>query len=250
MPLADLSQVTIVITSFLRPGYLYDCLDGIHKRLQECRTLVVDDSGFPLTYMDWKGNDDLITMNFDSGLSTKRNSAVLACKTKYFLMGCDDFDFSTREAREGIELLIATLDSFQQISVAGGRVEGNPYEGFLEYVPGEYIQEHRLDTSGMKDGDCRLCDLTVNYFLTYRDVPLRYPWDNRMKIGGEHGDWFLTLKESGVKVAFVKGVNITTLPYDPAKQDPRYAGYRSRAVTLGHRIFMEKRNIKEYRGFA
>jgi hypothetical protein len=244
MPLSD---VTICITSFLRPGYLLECLRGIRANLPECEVVVIDDSNLPCpeTLPDENGCV-FAHLPFDSGLPAKRNESLTFTTTKYWVPGHDDFDFGTREARDGIVKLTDLMDTHDDIDVAGGRVDGNPYEGHLEYVPGEYIREHRLKPVPESCVYARV-DLTVNYFLarTARIVP----WDERMKIGGEHGDWFLEMKQQGRKTVWVPGVNITTLQLGngPEVQDPRYGEFRGRARSLGHEIFKKKRNIREYR---
>jgi hypothetical protein len=238
-----LTDITIGITSFLRPGYVQACLDGIFNNLPECKVIVADDSD------GTAGREKFaILMPFDSGLSAKRNALVQATRTKYWLSGHDDFDFSTPEAREGLKTLVEVLDWNPNIDVAGGRVHNNPYEGFLEYVEGAYIREHPLRPDGLRP--FYPVDLTVNYFLARTDRIV--PWDERMKIGGEHGDWFLEMKFQGRKTVWVPNVSITTLQLGdaPEVQDPRYGQYRQRAVSLGHRIFKEKRNIKQYIGFG
>jgi hypothetical protein len=207
----------------------------------------------PNEYANW------IQLPFDSGLSTKRNAGVRACQTKYLLLGADDFDFSTKEAREGILKMVGWLDAYgpdnpniksrMYIDVVGGRVDDKPYEGFLEYVPGEYIKETRLDTSGEMDDSASVCDLTVNYFLGRTEVMKQFPWPEEMKIGGEHVCFFLDLKLAGRKVCWVKGANITTLKLGPEAQHPDYAKYRARAKTLGHPLMLKRYNIKEYIGF-
>jgi len=231
----SLSNVTILITSFLRPGYLADCLAGIKKNLPECQVVVVDDSGIA---------GATISLKFDSGLSVKRNHGVAATRTKYLLMGSDDFDFSTDEARRGIERLLSVLDADPSIDVAGGHVDGNVYEGDLIVAPGQYIAQTKLNITR----NITQCDLVVNYFLARTESIRPYPWDERMKIGGEHGDWFLTLKDHELKVVAVSDVNITTLPYNRDKEDPRYASFRGRAKALGHRIFLRKRGVSEFFG--
>lgn len=234
----SLYKVTILITSFLRPGYLADCLAGIKKNLPEVKVIVVDDGG-----ATGKG---VISLPFDSGLSAKRNRGVEATKTGYLLMGSDDFDFSTVEARNGILKLLAVLETNPDVDIAGGHVDGNVYEGNLVVAPGQYIAQTKLNITK----NITPCDLVVNYFLA-RTASIRpYPWDERMKIGGEHGDWFLTLKDNGLKVVAVSDVNITSLPYDRTKEDPRYASFRGRAKDLGHRIFLRKRGISEFYGSA
>jgi glycosyltransferase involved in cell wall biosynthesis len=237
--LSSLSRVTILITSFLRPGYLSDCLDGIKRNLPECPVVVVDDGGLI--------GEGIISMPFDSGLSAKRNRGIAATKTPYVLMGSDDFDFSTEEARKGIERMVEVLDNDSMIEVAGGHVNGEVYEGNLIVVPGQYIAQTKLAISPT---GITPCDLVVNYFVARTESIRPYPWDERMKIGGEHGDWFLTLKDNGVRVAAISDVNITTMPYNRAKEDPRYATFRGRAKGLGHRIFLRKRGVSEFYGSA
>lgn len=243
MPLND---VTICITSFLRPGYLKKTCEGIKANLPECYVFVVDDSGDSTWAIAAQMGFTTSHLEFDSGLPAKRNESVRFCESKYWLCGCDDFDFSTPEARSGIEKMVKVLDEHPDIDVASGRVDNNPYEGFLEYVPGEFVKEHRLKNADNPQMVYAKVDLTVNYFIARTDRIVF--WDERMKIGGEHFDWFMQMKQAGRKVAFVPGVNITTFHVDGGA-DPRYGQYRGRAVGLGHKIMMEKWNIKEYRGF-
>jgi len=131
-----LSDVTIIVPTFLRPGYLTDCLQAIAKNLPECKVIVVADDGLPPTgkYDVW------ISLPFDSGLPAKRNAGAKLTSTKYLLMGTDDFDFSTKEVRDGILKMLNVLDTYPTVDVAAGRHGNLPYEGFLTYVPGSHIQ--------------------------------------------------------------------------------------------------------------
>jgi hypothetical protein len=247
--MSTLADVTILVTSFLRPGYLFHCLQGIRDNLPECTVITVDDSGDTiLDFPSGNGRDLLVRMQFDSGLSAKRNTGVRICHTKYLLLGCDDFDFSTKKARDGIQMFVDMADAFPQFDVFGGRVDDKPYEGFLEYKAGEYIKETRLDWE-IIFGQGAICDLTVNYFLGRTEVMKQFPWPEEMKIGGEHVCFFLDLKLAGRKVCWVRGANITTLKLGPEAQHPDYAKYRARAKTLGHPLMLKRYNIKEYIGF-
>jgi hypothetical protein len=249
MPLSD---VTILVTSFLRPGYLYECVKRITNNLPECKILVVDD-GNALPEFDFDHNFGVIPLPFDSGLPAKRNAGAKAIKTKFMLMGTDDFDFGTPEARAGVTKLLESMESFPQIDVAGGHFNRMPYEGFLDYVPGSHIKETRLFTDPKPWAELTQpfyqVDITVNYWMARPELLAEIPQDERMKIGGEHGDWFLSLKEAGKLVVWIPGVNVNALPYEPKWQHRDYNQYRGRARTLGHKIFLEKRNIKTYYGF-
>src|SRR5581483_2609476 len=110
--MSNLSDITILITSFLRPGYLLDCVQGIRLQMPDAQILIVDDSDDrvnPMPYLTVP-NCEFVMMPFDAGLSAKRNRGVQQCTTKYLLMGSDDFDFSTHEAKAGVLKLLKVLD--------------------------------------------------------------------------------------------------------------------------------------------
>jgi glycosyltransferase involved in cell wall biosynthesis len=233
----NLDEVSIIVTTFLRDGYLIPCLERIQMYLPDAKVIVVDD-GIPSLKKDGFAN----YMPFDSGLSAKRNKAVRIARTKYVLLGSDDFDFGGLETRAGIEKLVKLLDENPDIDVAGGRVNNARYEALLEYKKGEYIREHCLITSSNKPTPV---DLTVNYFLARTDVIAKFPWPDEMKIGGEHVCFFLDLKLKGRKVVFVPGVNINTFRVRNGA-DPRYESYRNRAHSLGHALMKKRYGIVDY----
>ena len=247
----SLEDITIIIPTFHRRGYLAECFRAIEANLPECQVVVAQDDGGGCTY---ENHTLWAKLPYDSGLTAKRNAAVRLVETKYALMGCDDFDFSTPEVRKGIENM-SMLKYHPGISLVAGRVNNRPYEGYLEYVPGEYIKEHRLVemplgfNEGLSSRVYRV-DIAANYFLARTKVLKEIPWDENIRpIGGEHVDWFLDLKAANKVVAFLPSVNINTQPFDYSKQDPRYREFRQRALTTGHALMMKKRNIQEYFGF-
>lgn len=244
------SDITILITTFLRPGYLRECLRGIRVNLPECDIAIACDDD--VTHVPPDAHVSFVRLPFDRGLCAKRNAAVkLAHWTKYCLLGCDDFDFSTPAAREGIFKMKRVLEEHPDVDVVVGTYNGKRYEGDLEYVPGEYIREHLLRGLPycLKPYPIWKIDIGVNYFLARTRVLEEVPWDESIRpIGGEHGDWFLSMKEAGKSVVFIKDCHITTLPDHPEWRDPLYPMFRRRAY-YGHEIFLKKRNIKNYYGF-
>jgi glycosyltransferase involved in cell wall biosynthesis len=246
---AMLENISILIPTFHRRGYLRDCVNGIAANLPECTVLVASDDGLPSERI---GNENSwFTLPYDVGLTAKRNILAHGTMTRYALMGSDDFDFSTPEAREGIirlaQLFKASDLTFMEIDVACGRVNNRPYEGYLEYVPGRYIKEHRIGPRQVSR--VTGIDIAANYFLARAEFLRKFPWDETIRpIGGEHADWFLDLKEAGRKVVYVPGVNINELPKDRSKEHPDYRTFRNRCWE-GHATFMKKRGIKRYFGF-
>lgn len=240
-----MSETTIGITSFLRPGYLGKALAGIQEFFPEFRILIADDSDcdnpgsrneFAIDYSAW------LDLPFDSGLCAKRNALLNATKTEYFLLGTDDFVFD-EQARIGVETMTSVLNSFPDIDVVTGRVNHKPYEGFIS-VSEDTIAEVPLHLD--RDDIPVQVDLAANYFLGRTKRLL--PWRGDFKIGGEHIVWFLDMKNAGRKIYWVPGVNINTQLYDPAKQDPRYNEFRRRA-RHGHEQMKKLLGIERYIDF-
>ncbi len=246
-----LQDVTICITSFLRPGYLVRCLEGIRVSLPECQVIVVDDSGsgMNLTPRSPMPNTQWAWMPFDSGLTVKRNRGVLLCETPYWFCGADDFDFATAGFREGLERAAALLDSHPEIDLVGGRVDGRPYESDLEHdADANVIRERRLVPDG---SPWQRCDLVVNAFLARTRTLLEVPWDEEVRpIGGEHGQFFWHMKKAGKVTVWLPGWSINTLKLGQGAnvQDPRYNGFRRRAFAAGHQIMLKKEGWNDWVG--
>ena len=241
----NLSDVTIGITSFLRPKHLEHAINTAQHNFPDAHLIVADDSdvGTPV----WL-TDEWILLPFDSGLCKKRNALVAATDTKYLLLGSDDFVFD-KEARKGVEAMLLVLKTDPTIDVACGRVNNKPYEGFLEYVPGSHIRETRfeLETRFGLTNDSRVwydVDITANYFLARTETIV--PWQDELKIGGEHALWFLRMGQAGRRFVWVPGVNINTAT--GLEQDSRYIGFRRRAFD-GHNRMKQILDIKDYIDF-
>lgn len=244
----NLSDVTIGITSFLRPGYLMEAVAGVKEYFPECAVLVADDSDS----IPWIEGTSVVMLPFDSGLSKKRNALVQRTKTKYFLLGTDDFIFDKR-ARNGVEKMRQVLEDYPHIDVAAGRVNNKVYEGNLEYVPGSHIKEIYYD--GLENWSLETfneetrvfsADITANYFLAKTNSIV--PWEESLKIGGEHVMWFLKMSGEDRVIDWVPGADIYTQMYNPNKQDPRYNAFRARAIQ-GHEQMKKLLNIKKYIDF-
>ncbi|VVB50898.1 Uncharacterised protein [uncultured archaeon] len=248
-----IDKVTILITTFLRRGLLRRCLQGVATNLPECAVVVTSDDDID---PEFQGNERWRELPFDSGLTAKRNVGVQLVSTEYTLLGCDDFDFSTPDSRNGVCLLAEVLNNNPAVDVVCGRLLGRGnHAGFLEYIPGEYIRETRLNI-GLTPPYSRApvsvwkIDLGINFFLARTSVLREVPWDENIKpIGGEHGDFFLSLKEAGKTVVFLPSANIEEMTPLPGDVDERYAALRRRAQE-GHEIFLKKRGIKRYISFG
>jgi hypothetical protein len=258
----DLSKLCVLIKTFLRDGYLFDCVAGLERHFPEVRMVIMDDGrpapGKDAMYARLRAAGHTCQyMTFDSGFGAKSNAAIAHYDRPYVLIASDDFDFNDDATRHGVEMMTELLDAREDIAVASGRVANNPYEAMLQ-VDGDTVAEiplHKatgswesLEPSGVR---YHLCDLTVNYSVIRTSVlgkgPGKVKWDGgKVKIGGgEHGAFYLDLKSEGHKVAIVAGANVETLRYNPAKQDPTYDAMRGRAREPG-RICLRRRGFKRW----
>jgi hypothetical protein len=148
------------------------------------------------------------------------------------------------------------LDLLPAVDVVVGRYRDRDYHGYLEYVLGEHIKEHRINTDftlpiSFNDLVPRVWKIEIgpNFFLARTEVLQQTPWDETLwPIGGEHVDFFIDLKSAGKIVAYLPSANINELPQDRSKEDPDYRRLRFR-VWGGHELMIKKRNIKKYYGF-
>jgi hypothetical protein len=235
---ADLSKVTIGIKSFLRPNKLENALEGILDNLPECKVIVADDSFADYENDLWDLADNehpkitWVALDFDKGFGFKSNVIAQAVQTPYLLIGSDDFDFSSKAVRTGIEELTRILDTYPNIHVAAGRVDGRRYE-FNFRINGTEITEERVEPLDR----FVFCDLCVNYCLVRKEVFSKVSWSNEVKIGGgEHAKWFLDLKRAGFKTVYVSGVNINT---QRGPDSSEYRKYRNRANSPERPCFIE-----------
>lgn len=249
----NLHNMSVLITTFLRDGSLELCIGLLRANLPDVKIIVVDDGHRTekktLLYTALRSAGHIvIECPFDTGLAEKRNVGIKACQTEYLLMGCDDFVFDC-EARAGIEKLLSVLNDNPTFALASGRVMNVPYEGFFEIAPGDYVKEHPLVVK--KEKPFYKVDLTVNYFLARVELIRDVVYDSRMKIGGEHGDYFLEMKRLGRTVVWVPGVSIKNMECfgHIAGNDDKYEGYRGRARYLGHQMFLKKYGVRHHIGF-
>lgn len=246
-----LEKVSILLKTFLRDAHLFDAVGGILQTMPEVQMIVVDDGepSQPKSRLYDRLRDFghvVLEMPFDSGFGAKSNAGVGMLLRPYLLIGSDDFEFRPASVRRGVESMLAVLEGDESISIASGRVNGYPYEGWLEDQGDRVIESYiKFDQPRQSNGvTYHLCDLTVNYSLVHHRVFEKVLWDDDIKIGGgEHGAQFIKIKRAGFKVAYVPGANICEQQGKPT--DVRYQAFRGRARLPGRPAF-QKLGIREY----
>jgi hypothetical protein len=244
------NDIAIGIKTFLRDPQLFQVIDSIGRNLPGAKMIIADCGDHTEEkdgiYADLaREGHHTIQLPFDAGFGAMSCAIADALDRDYLLVGSDDFDFSTYEARLGIAKLQEVLDLCPEVDIASGRVNGNPYEFDLIEEDGK-VTERPLDWIDLHTDRFlwfAICDLTVNYSLIRKKVFQKVMWDADVKIGqGEHGAFFLDCKHAGFKTVYVKGVNIQE---QQVRNSARYNEYRNRARSPERACFV-RRGITEY----
>lgn len=257
LPAGRLSNVTIVIKTFLRDGFLIKCVNGILRQMPEVKIVIVDDGSADvspisrdklLLYEKLRSQGHIVhLMPYDSGFGAKSNAALAFCDRPYVLIGSDDFEFGEPGVREGIERMAVVLANTPEMGIASGRVNNRSYEKVLELGDGWVKERMGYHRSGIAlNVGYQECDLTVNYSLIRREVFEKVRWDDDVKIGGgEHGAFFVDVKRAGWKVCVVSGAFIREMAGHIPGNAREYQDMRARARSPERPCYI-RRGINHY----
>jgi len=222
-------DLSVLVKTFQRPDALHRLVASIRRFYPRIAVLVVDDSEEPLDPVP-DGVTRYWHLPFDSaGLSAGRNFGLRHVETEHVLVCDDDMVFGRRT---DLGAMVRTVTSTRFDLVSCMWMDHDPwtsirrgyrrFEGTLEITGGTLV--HRLGaTRGTVDG-LPVFDIVHQFFVAPADVLRRDPYDERLKIGTEHVEFFLRLKERGV---------LCTRPYVQLLKEIR--GF-DRQVTVG-RLF-------------
>ncbi|HZG57923.1 glycosyltransferase family 2 protein [Paenibacillus sp.] len=229
-------QVTAIIKTFERPHCLDRLIASIREYYPEMPIIVADDSRRPAVRNDVEYH----VLPKDSGLSRGRNYLVKQVKTPYTLLLDDDFCF-IRETDIGKLLRAMKAGGFD---IVGGRYlepKGvRNSQGTFKLSRG--VLHYLVKSRGKKAGLPRY-DIVNNFFLARTEALRRCRWDDRLKTGGQHLDFFLQHKGK-LKVAMHPGVFVY---HTNDRSSETYVKFRSRDRTTFKPMFMKKHGIKKIR---
>jgi glycosyltransferase involved in cell wall biosynthesis len=221
-------EVTVVVKTFQRPDALRRLVASIRRYYPAIRILVVDDSEAPLDPVP-DGVSRYWHLPFNSlGVSAGRNFGLRQVETEYVLFCDDDMVFGRKT---DLGKLLRTLQTTRFDVVSCLWMDHEPwrairrgyrrYEGTLDVEDGVLV--HRLGaTRGTLDG-LPVFDIVHQFFVASPQVLGPDPWDARLKVAGEHVDFFLGLKERGLLCTRRADVVVYHYPELP----PEYHRFRS-----------------------
>jgi hypothetical protein len=110
------------------------------------------------------------------------------------------------------------------------------YEGTLEIADGVLV--HRLGATRGTIGGLPVFEIVHQFFVASTGVLGPEPWDPRLKVAGEHVEFFLSLKERGLLCTRLPDVVVYHYPELP----PAYESFRANTAS-------DVQLLKEIRGF-
>jgi glycosyltransferase involved in cell wall biosynthesis len=229
-------DLTVLVKTFQRPDALRRLVASIRRFYPEIAILVVDDSAEPLEPVP-AGITHYRHLPFNSlGVSAGRNFGLRQVETEYVLVCDDDMVFGRRtDIAKMLRVLLTTR--FDVVSCmwmdhdpwTGIRRGYRRYEGTLEIADGVLV--HRLGaTRGTVDG-LPVFDIVHQFFVASTKGLGPDPWDARLKVAGEHVDFFLRLKERGLLCTRLPDVVVDHYPELPPEYE-RFRGNTRRDVEL------------------
>ena len=174
-----------------------------------------------------KNNVHWFELPFDCGLSKARNFLVGKTQTEFILLCDDDFMFGPNFT---LESALSLFEKFADLGVVGGRHITFEYgaTGIVtpsdrpEFLAHELIHDRaakvliELPVSKLHvehhthaGYDVLFCDFVFNFAVLRKPLVFSrgVAWDERFKVGGEHVDFFLQLKNmGGCRVAYYSGL--------------------------------------------
>lgn len=210
------SRCQVIVTSFMRFDYLDRFVKSVRRKYPNIPILIADYSvkdGERLPPeaeairntpgVDWR------QLPFDTCLAVSRNYLVQNATSEFVLLCEDDFTF---EDFTRIERMLQLLRSTDAMMVGGlvdyGTNEGGGIRNWVASITqaGKRVEFKPLKTSWREAGgvEYRDTDLVLNFWLARREAVARHQWDERFKIGAEHSDFFIRLKQKRDRVIYTQ----------------------------------------------
>jgi len=195
-----MQDITILITTHKRPIELKLCLKSIRKYYPDIPIIVITDARLtnPALKAIHKARAKLYILEDDAGLSRMRNKGVREAKTPYIMICDEDIEFL---AETGLERFKSVLEADSKVALVAGSLiyygEKKDFINNLEINWDNHEYEIIPITNPVwiktKSGiEYCYAEYVYNFFLLRKTAGLY--WDDDLKIGIEHIDFFIRLK--------------------------------------------------------
>ena len=204
-----MKDVTAIVISFLRPVYTIACIQSLRRTYPEINIVVGENGEFDneLAKVCEQVGAKYVQLPYDSGVCVGRNMLMQHVKSKYVLVGDDDFYY---DENTGADKMLQLLETNQGVDLIGGRIRENGivrnYQGSIE-INGRMLVNRPIDIERAEyqtTADLRFVktDLVFNFFIARVDRIWNIPWDDQIKVAYEHESWFIDLQKNNINVYF------------------------------------------------
>jgi len=186
-------KIAFLIKTFMREASLIRLVDSIKANFDNYRIYIADDSEITQSKLNFYDEitaqgHKVIFLPFDSGLSAGRNALMRSCKEKYYVLCDDDYLFTSNNG------VLEAINKLDKADIITGTLLIDKAKAGAEYEL--TISNGILHKKPIKGNSFRAVDMGLNFFVGEK----RYYWDENIKIGEEHMDFFLARKKEGVRV--------------------------------------------------
>lgn len=201
-----LQDITAVIKTFERPNELDRLIQSLRGFYPDLKIIVADDSKIPYPRNDVEYH----VMPYDRGISVGRNLLIQKVTTKYIALFDDDF---VATAQTNLTQMAALLEQSGLDIMAGDVVnEGvhrQYFHGTYEFCLGILFQ-HFGKSCGLLGG-FPLYEVVLNFFVARTEAIRMILWDEQIKFGREHADFFLRCR-SQLKISRLPVFSVDHFP--------------------------------------
>ncbi len=192
-------QLAFNVVTFERPKQAQRCVNSILDLWPQAKIYQADNSREPRRL---NGVHQFWHIGHDVGVSAARNHLIRHTREPFLVQIDDDYIF-TPEA--DVLRLAALLDENENLALAGCKcrhIRGNGRTGWTKYYARVRLDGHKLiadrpgekyrrETQGLPWYEV---DVVSNFWVAKRRLFDNMMWDERLKIGGEHADFFQRLQ--------------------------------------------------------
>jgi glycosyltransferase involved in cell wall biosynthesis len=236
-----LNNITLLIKTFERPKSVKKLLRSITNLYSTVKVIIVDDSKVAMSEEDLLAihcNLKYFHVGYDVGLSKGRNIGVSKVDTDYFVLLDDDFFFTKDTNLTKLLSYIQnhTLDMVGFDFFDYGYCKRN-FQGVYSVVDGtlnRVINKHKYSLD-----DVKFYDFILNCFIGRTDFFNTHKWDEEIKIGSEHDDFFYNLKKFNPKISHIDSVSIAHYP----EYTKEYKSFRKGRFDHFYQMFLKKHNL-------
>jgi glycosyltransferase involved in cell wall biosynthesis len=247
-----MKDVTIVIVAFDRYVPLKNCLRSIRKCYPGIKVIVSDNGKMKQTARLAKHfGCEHLNLEYDCGANLARKLGQAAVKTKYWVIGEDDFIFTKDTVLENFK---AILDHDPSVDLVGGlAIRGDR----LGTIGSTFEIDRKIRTfyrTPVREPDFRqigaisyfLCDFTRMFFMARKDIPI--DWEEKEYVGsGTHIS--ICLKNFLKKQEALKERDYTPAPGEVSLRSiwPWYQAAFTHSVAVSHVQAPESEGYKKKR---